>query len=177
MTLMLILCHPQVRSLNYSVAKQVLEVAEELEHTIYFHDLYREAFNPVLSDEEIRRGFSFDEQVQKYTVELESAEGLILIHPDWWGQPPGLLKGWVDRVFRPGVAYTFEGQEFMKKQQVPLLRGKRALIFASTDSEDKGSPHLLENLWQKGVFTYCAENPLFTEPLAEKRPYPLMGLF
>ncbi len=112
----------------------------------------------LLSVEEIRPGFSFDEQVQKYTAELESAEGLILIHPDWWGQPPGLLKGWVDRVFRPGVAYTFEGQEFMKKHQVPLLKGKRALVFASTDAEDSGTPHLLENLWQQGVFAYCGIN-------------------
>ena len=27
--------------------------------------------------------------------------------PNWWGMPPAILKGWVDRVMRPGVAYEF----------------------------------------------------------------------
>ena len=28
-------------------------------------------------------------------------------HPNWWGMPPAILKGWVDRVVRPGLAYEF----------------------------------------------------------------------
>ena len=29
----------------------------------------------------------------------------LVVHPNWWGQPPAILKGWIDRVIRPGIAY------------------------------------------------------------------------
>ena len=35
------------------------------------------------------------------------ADGIIAIHPNWWGQPPAMLKGWIDRVLRPDVACKF----------------------------------------------------------------------
>ncbi len=34
------------------------------------------------------------------------AEGLILVHPTWWYAQPAILKGWIDRVWRPGIAFT-----------------------------------------------------------------------
>ena len=32
---------------------------------------------------------------------------IVVVHPNWWGQPPAILKGWIDRVFRQGVVYEF----------------------------------------------------------------------
>jgi NAD(P)H dehydrogenase (quinone) len=39
--------------------------------------------------------------------ELQAADGIVVVHPNWWGQPPAVLKGWIDRVIRPGIAYRF----------------------------------------------------------------------
>ena len=43
---------------------------------------------------------------------LQWAEGLILVYPTWWYAQPAILKGWMDRVWRPGIAFTLheEGQ-------------------------------------------------------------------
>jgi len=45
-------------------------------------------------------------------MKFSEASGIVIVHPNWWGQPPAILKGWVDRVLRPGVAYEFtEGDQ------------------------------------------------------------------
>ena len=37
---------------------------------------------------------------------LQWAEGVILVYPTWWYAQPAILKGWMDRVWRPGIAFT-----------------------------------------------------------------------
>ncbi len=36
--------------------------------------------------------------------DLAAAEEIVVVHPSWWGQPPAILTGWIDRVMRPGIA-------------------------------------------------------------------------
>jgi len=129
---------------------------------VVYHDLYRESFDPVLVEEEIRRRFSFDVNVQAYSREVTEAEGYLFVHPDWWGMPPALLKGWLDRVFRPGIAYDYEGQEFVRKQRVPLLAGRRGFVVCTTERESDdqaGSEprpaHPVEALWREAIFGFC----------------------
>ena len=152
---MLVLCHPMIGSFNHAIAERALDTLKAMEHNLHFHDLYQEGFDPVLPAHEVRRGYSFDEQVQRCTSQLERSDGLVLIHPDWWNQPPALLKGWVDRVFRPGVAYEFDAPDFMKKEKIALLAKKAALVFATTDALDADEASRLPALWVDGVFGYC----------------------
>lgn len=157
--ILVILGHPLGGSFNHAVATQVLRTLERLGHNAWFHDLYAEGFDPVLSEQEVRRGFSFDERVQQHGEQLLAADGLILVHPDWWGQPPALVKGWLDRVLRPGVAYAFEGPEFLRKKRIPLLAGKKGLALVTTDVAAADRPHPIEALWKEGVFRYCGMDP------------------
>jgi putative NADPH-quinone reductase len=161
-TLIVLLCHPNPRSFNHAVASKVRERLIALGHELLFHDLYAEGFDPILSQGELRRRFSLDELVQAHYRDIERAEGLIVLHPEWWSQPPAMLKGWIDRVLGPGIGYEFEGEEFMAKSRVPLLGGKRALILATTDTaepsdlarpESKSDP-LLSALWRE-TLGYC----------------------
>ena len=68
--------------------------------------------------------------------------------------PPAILKGWLDRVLRQGVAY-----EFSAGGVVGLLKGKSALVLttSNTPREDElrlfGDP--LENLWTACIFNFC----------------------
>lgn len=81
------------------------------------------------------------------------------MHPNWWGQPPAILKGWIDRVMRPGIAYEFE--EIDKGEGVPigLLKAQCAIVFntSNTPSERErnvfGDP--LELLWKNCIFDLC----------------------
>jgi NAD(P)H dehydrogenase (quinone) len=155
MKTLVILCHPIPGSFNHSIASHILKVLESRGHVICFHDLYKEKFDPVLSPDEIQRKFSFDEKIQRYSRELSDSDGIIIIHPDWWGQPPALLKGWIDRVFRPGISYDYEGEDFMKKTESPLLCGKKALVAVTTNEKKSSSGHPLETVWQKHIFGFC----------------------
>jgi len=151
--ILLILCHPEEGSFNHAVAARARETLTAAGHEVFFHDLYREGFDPVLPGPEFRRGVSFDDQVVRHTQELGSSGGLVFVHPEWWGQPPALLKGWVDRVLRPGVAYELAGEEFVEQAPVPLLGDKAALVFATRDAAARSG--LLERLWMEGVFAFC----------------------
>lgn len=161
MKVILLLCHPQAGSFNHAVAQRASRTLGLLGHEVLYHDLYAEGFDPVLRRDELRRRFSFDEGVQRYCAELEEAGGMVMVHPDWWGGPPALLKGWIDRVFRPGVAYEFEGEEFMPKGKVPLFSGKKAAVFYTTDEPLSDRPSPLELGWREKVFGYCGLQEAF----------------
>ena len=51
-----------------------------------------------------RQGRGLDPVVQRHCREVADADGYVVVHPNWWGQPPAVLKGWLDRVFRQGVS-------------------------------------------------------------------------
>lgn len=59
------------------------------------------------------------------------ADTIIVIHPIWWWGAPAILKGWVDRVFSHGFAYTYG-----PKGPEGLLAGKKALVFTSSGSDE-----------------------------------------
>lgn len=157
---LVVVCHPNPKSFNRALADRAVRTIREGGASAELIDLYREPFEPVLPEEEMLRRFSFDETVQRYARSLASADGYLIVHPDWWGMPPALLKGWLDRVFRPGVAYDFEGPEFVRKRKVTLLHNKRALVFVTSDvpaaSDDAElRTRGLEGLWVDAVFGYC----------------------
>jgi len=149
-----ILCNPRPGSYNLSLAASAREKLLTLGHEVYFHDLYKEGFNPVMDASELSRSFSLDELVQVHCKELASCDGLVVFHPEWWGQPPAMLKGWLDRVFRQGIAYDLEGEEFAQKGWKPLLTGKKGLVFCTSDAEAH-SARTLEALWTHTILGRC----------------------
>jgi NAD(P)H dehydrogenase (quinone) len=97
--------------------------------------------------------------IETHCRDLSSSDGIIIIHPNWWGQPPAILKGWVDRVVRPGVAYKFLEGDTGEGIPVGLLKAKTAVVFntANTPSEREqeafGDP--LQLLWKNCIFDLC----------------------
>jgi NAD(P)H dehydrogenase (quinone) len=150
-----ILCNPRPGSFNLALAASAREKLVQLGHHVMLHDLCREGFDPVLEAAELARSYSLDGQVQVHCNELSAADGLIIFHPDWWGQPPAVLKGWIDRVFRQGVAYDFDGEEFTEKGWKPLLGGKKGLVFCTSDAGAGTAARTLEALWTDTVLGRC----------------------
>ena len=159
MRVLTILAHPHPGSFNHAIAEAAVAALEASGHEIVFHDLYAEGFDPLLSSEEIPKGAQIDEALARHCRDLGEAEGIIVVHPNWWGMPPAILKGWVDRVVRPGVAYEFlEGDS---GEGVPrgLLRARKALVFNTTNTGAKreqeafGDP--LQTLWKNCIFGLC----------------------
>jgi NAD(P)H dehydrogenase (quinone) len=154
-----IVAHPHKKSFNMAIAETTVDQLRNNFHTISFHDLYEESFDPVLTGEEIAVGHPDDALAKQHCTEIASAGGIIIIHPNWWGQPPAILKGWVDRVLHNGLAFEFAEGDTGGGIPVGLLQAKKAIVFnTSNTGEDRehgvfGDP--LETLWKNCIFNFC----------------------
>ena len=159
MKVSVILAHPNKVSFNHAIAKAVRDQLQKAGHEIYFHDLYEENFDPILPKEEMLKDAFLPPAVDAYCREITKSDGIIIIHPNWWGQPPAILKGWVDRVIRPGIAYEFIEND--KGEGIPngLLKAKFAIVFNTSNTETErehnvfGDP--LETIWKNCIFDLC----------------------
>ena len=170
MNVLVLLAHPNRESFNHAIAKRVVAALRHCSHTVLFHDLYAENFNPLLSFEEIKNNTTIDRKIKIYCDELTGSDGLVFVHPNWWGQPPAILKGWIDRVFKPGVAYVFKEGDSGDGVPLGLLSGKSALVFNTSDTHDKretdffGDP--LGRIWKKCLFEFCGINRYYRRTFA-----------
>lgn len=159
MRILIILAHPDEHSLNHAIARQAEAAALANGHEVVFHDLHKEGFDPILPGPEISRNAPLPEVIASHCAEAASADGIIIVHPNWWGMPPALLTGWVDRVLRPGVAYEFTGDDGGEGVPAGLLRARTALVFNTSNTEAGrevkvfGDP--LERIWKDCVFGLC----------------------
>lgn len=159
MLISVILAHPDPVSFNHAIAETAAEQLERNGHRVLFHDLYAEGFDPLLSSEEIFSDAPLPRTIHEHCVEIAMADGIVIVHPNWWGQPPAILKGWIDRVIRPGVAYEFLENDSGEGVPNGLLRAQSAVVFntSNTDSEREravfGDP--LETIWKNCIFGLC----------------------
>lgn len=173
MNISVILGHPYPQSFNHALAATVRDTLQELGHTVRFHDLYEEGFDPLLPAEELVSKGSTDPLVRKHMEELKEASGLVIIHPNWWGQPPAILKGWVDRVLRNGVGYTFPEGDSGGGLPIGLLGQIRALVFQTSNTPEErelqvlGDP--LQRIWEDCIFGFCGIT------LSERRMYRVIA--
>ncbi|HOO78696.1 MAG TPA: NAD(P)H-dependent oxidoreductase, partial [bacterium] len=159
MKVSVILAHPDRGSFNHALAAAAVETLKKNRHEVRYHDLYEEGFDPRLPAREISREAPLPPEVERHCAELAEADGIVVVHPNWWGQPPAVLKGWVDRVVRPGVAYEFlegDGGEGVPRG---LLRARAAVVFNTSDTPPErelrafGDP--LETIWKNCIFGLC----------------------
>lgn len=159
MNLLVLLAHPDPASFNHAIAERVTRALRAAGHELILHDLYAEGFDPILPAAEIKRNAPLPPEIQRHCDELSAADGIVIVHPNWWGQPPALLKGWIDRVIRPGVAYEFVPGDGGEGVPRGLLKARAVLVLntsnteASRESEVFGDP--LERIWRDCVFSLC----------------------
>ncbi len=159
MKVLVIVAHPNIKSFNRAIAETAARKLRRNGHEVIFHDLYEEGFDPILTDEEIPLGASLASAIETHCAEAASAEGFVIVHPNWWGQPPAIMKGWIDRVFRPGVAYEFQEGDGGEGIPQSLLRADTAIVFNTSNTPEEremnvfGDP--LETLWKNCIFGLC----------------------
>ena len=165
MNVTLLLAHPRPNSFNHAIADTATTVLEQSGHAVTSHDLYAEGFDPLLRAEEcFTTGKSVedlltqsdDPLVAQHRTEVASADGLVVVHPNWWGKPPAILAGWLDRVLVPGVAYRLSDAT---AEPDGLLALRAALVINTTDTRPEreadvlGDP--LQSIWTRCVLPYC----------------------
>ena len=159
MNILIVLAHPDGKSFNHAIAEQARRVLEQNGHEVVLLDLYKMRFDPVLPSAEIPKNGDLEPGLKQYCEEAASADGIIIVHPNWWGQPPAILKGWIDRVLRPGVAYEFLEGDAGEGIPRGLLKARTALVFNTSNTAEQrerdvfGDP--LETIWRNCIFALC----------------------
>lgn len=160
MKLSIILAHPNRASFCHAIAQSAIDALPTGSHEIAYHDLYSERFDPLMDADEVSRRVSTNPLVEAHCAQLAAAEGLIIIHPSWWGSPPAIMKGWIDRVIRPGVAYALEPDATgARTRHIGLLKLRGALVFNTADLppevERTKFGDTLGVLWQTYIAALC----------------------
>ena len=108
-------CHPNPDSLSGALYRSTVQTLQEGGHTLRCFDLYADGFEPVLSREErdayLTNPGLIAARVQAHVDALKWAEHLVFVFPIWFYGPPAMLKGWLERVWLPGVAFLPPAQK------------------------------------------------------------------
>jgi NAD(P)H dehydrogenase (quinone) len=159
MHISVILGHPRTDSFNHALATTAADVARAAGHEVCFHDLQAEGFDPVLPAGEEPASARVPELVEVHYREIAEADGIVIVHPNWWGMPPAILTGWVDRVLRPNIAYRFAEGDKGEGTPIGLLRARSALVFNTSntlpDREARVFGDPLERIWKDCIFGLC----------------------
>ena len=152
--------HPNKESFNFGIAnayktgakKSGAEVKE-----IIIADL---KFNPNLQ-------FGYQKRTELEPDLIESwekikwADHLVWIHPVWWGGLPAITKGFIDRLFLPGMAFQYKENSVWWDK---LLKGKTAHIITTLDQPSwyyrfvYGQPSV--NQLKKTTLEFCGVKPV-----------------
>jgi NAD(P)H dehydrogenase (quinone) len=125
-----ILAHPDANSFNAGVAETYCETARAHGHRVVLRDLYRLNFDPVLKTYE-RPGpepIAMSKDVERELSAIDGADVLVLIYPIWFGAPPAILKGYVDRVL--GTSFNYGA--IRDRTHHPFLSGKNLLSITTS---------------------------------------------
>jgi NAD(P)H dehydrogenase (quinone) len=101
-------CHPLEESFHRALRDEVAAGLAEAGHAVDMLDLYGENFDPVLSAD-ARRHYHDTSRNQRgletHVARLQAADALVVQFPTWAFGAPAMLKGFVERLFMPGVAF------------------------------------------------------------------------
>jgi len=163
-----VFCHPLPESFHAAIRAQALAGLKEAGHIVDLCDLYAEKFDPVMWPDERRAYHEVPRNqagVQDYVRRLREADALICQFPVWSFGPPAMLKGWMDRLFMPGVAFDLSDPSRVK----PLLANLKRIAGITTYGRPWWNALLVGNPPKKIMTRYM---PRFTNG-ARVDYYPL----
>lgn len=157
MKILIVLAHPEIKSMNGAMVTQAIQTLEAAGHEVKVSDLYTDGFNPVsgrnnfestydatyfkqqLEEMHAAKNNGFADEIETEQQKVEWCDLMIWQFPLWWFTVPGILKGWVDRVFAMG---RFYGNGHFYDEGI--FKGKKALLSLTTGGA--------EEHYQKGGF-------------------------
>lgn len=108
MRVLLVYCHPNPDSFTAGVRDVVTERLTAAGAEIRVVDVYADRFDPILDRAELaiyedtaRNTLA----VADHVAALKWCDTLVFVYPTWWYGLPARLKGWLDRVLVPGLAF------------------------------------------------------------------------
>ena len=156
--ILIVVAHPDPKSFNHAMARHAATALEGEGHNVVISDLVAQGFRADIGRHDMQsvadddrfhvqaeqanaaRTQSFAPDITQEQERVAAADVVILQFPLWWGGPPALMKGWIDRVLSYGFAYV-DGRRF----DTGLFAGRRAMISVTTG----GTP---ERFSDEGVY-------------------------
>jgi NAD(P)H dehydrogenase (quinone) len=126
-----IYCHPLPESFHAGILQESLAGLSEAGHEVDLLDLYKEGFDPVLSEVGRREYHDLAKNqigLEDHIARLNRAEALVLQFPTWTFGMPAMLKGYFDRIMMPGVAFDLTDPANVK----PMLTNIKKLVGITT---------------------------------------------
>ena len=133
MNILIVFNHPYEGSYCNSLLNAVQNGLKLASHSIDLIHLDKEQFNPVMSAEDLkafRDKKPVDAQVIRYQERLQNADHLVFIFPIWWELMPALMKGFIDKVIFPGLAYDYANNSNTRMK--PLLKKIKGVTVITT---------------------------------------------
>jgi NAD(P)H dehydrogenase (quinone) len=160
---LIIYSHPNPRSFNHAILETYEGALREAGHEVRVRDLYAEGFDPVLKGSELATMAEgrIPEAVQGEQAHVAWADVLTFIYPLWWAGPPAIAKGYLDRVFSAGFAYSF-GPDGLQRM---LTDKKVATIVTIGDTQEnyreKGFFECMDRLMDEITFDFSGIQPIW----------------
>jgi putative NADPH-quinone reductase len=108
MRALVVYCHPTPDSFNAAIRDLVLAKLQAAGAEVRLHDLYGSSFQPILTPAEWQGYLDCPGNcapVDTEVADIRWCDTLIFVYPTWWYGLPAILKGWLDRVLLPDVAF------------------------------------------------------------------------
>ncbi|WP_270168914.1 NAD(P)H-dependent oxidoreductase [Paenibacillus sp. SYP-B4298] len=158
MKTLIVFTHPNHESLNYAFLQRTLAGLKDNPQTseVQVLDLYAEQFDPrlVFNENKRRRDMHRDPELERHRQQLMWADRIVMIYPIWWGRPPAMLLGYIDRMFSANFAYRRTGGLMAEG----LLKGKSAICISTMEGPPRYTLFWLNNahkvLMKRALFGY-----------------------
>ena len=158
--------HPNKESFNYALANAYQQGALKSKAQVDVIHIGELDFNPNLQYGYTKR-IELEPDLLVSLEKIKKADHLVWIHPVWWGALPAMMKGFIDRLFLPGIAYQYrENSVWWDK----LLTGKTARIITTLDQPAWyyrifcGNPSV--NQLKKSTLEFCGIKPVAVTAIA-----------
>ncbi len=146
MDVVMVTAHPHADSFTAAAATAARRGMQRAGHSVVELDLYAIGFVPAMSAAERAAYHEATPLIDPMTIEharlVRRAGALVFVYPTWWGGPPAVLRGWLERVLVPGVAFRFDE----RGKVVPAMTNVRRIVGVST----YGSPRRYVRLMSDG---------------------------
>lgn len=171
MNALIVVAHPDRGSLTHAVAARVAQgvAASGPANAFEIADLAAEGFDPRFAPADVALHLEQappSDDVVAEQARIDRADALVLVYPVYWWSFPGLLKGWIDRVFTNGWAYEESpGGKMVKK----LGRLHVHLIAIGGADQRTYARHgyfgAMKTQIDHGIFGYCGARVVTSELL------------
>lgn len=146
MDVLIVTAHPREDSFNHALTEAAERGFRRAGHDVTTLDLYAIGFTPAMTAAE-RHAYHgeqplIDPMAAAHAELVQRAEVLVFVYPTWWSGPPAMLRGWLERVLVPGVAFRFDESGKVR----PALTNVRRIVGIST----YGSPWTYVKVMQDG---------------------------